>query len=107
MGADGLTVSIANSVIDTQSTTGNIQKAVLFNSSSKNNTVNILKTEFKYSAVGEHSDAILYVDNGIENELYIDGELKNTPIYADALYGWPGLENEYQVAFKYVIQDIP
>ena len=81
MGADGLTVTITNSVIDTQSTTGNIQKAILFNSSSKNNVVEISNTEFRYSATGENSRAILYVDNGMENELIIDNVLINSPVH--------------------------
>lgn len=72
MGADGLTVSITNSVIDTRSTTGNIQKAILFNAHSRKNIVNIVDTEFRYTATGpDTSKAILYVDNGIENQLNI------------------------------------
>lgn len=105
MGADGLVVTIKNSIIDTQSTTGNIQKAILFNAQSKNNIVNISDTVFKYKAVGDNSEAILYVDNGIENELIIDDELKNIPVHTDATYGWDS-EHIYEVAFKFIIQDI-
>lgn len=105
MGAEGLIVTINNSIIDTQSTTGNIQKAILFNAQSKNNIVNISDTVFKYKAVGDNSEAILYVDNGIENELIIDDELKNIPVHTDAMYGWDS-ENIYEVAFKFIIQDI-
>ena len=105
MGANGLNVTITNSIIDTQSITGNSQKAILFNTNSKKNIVNISDTEFKYNAVGDNSKAILYVDNGIENELIIDDELKNIPVHTDATYGWDS-EHIYEVAFKFIIQDI-